>query len=1017
MPRHYHGYRESRSIWRWSRLHRTSASSRRGILPPEILENRRLLVGGGQISIYDSPAIGAFAGVGFALNPVAEVNGYYNGQQDDTPSDYTVGIQWGDGSSSQARLTNDSSNGYVLVKGSHIYQSRGTYNVTVNVTGPGGATGTAVTTSVTTSPMPDPASIPPDVPAADKGAQPLGDVQMGLYDTSAIGAFTGVGFALNPVAEVAGYYNGQFDNTLSDYHAQINWGDSTSWDANVGLTLDSSNHYVLVKGSHNYQSSGTYNVTVYVTGPDGQTLSGTTTSVTTSPMPDAASIPPDVPAADKGAQPLGDVQMGLYDAPAISAFAHVGFTPSPVAQVAGYYNGHFDNSLNDYHAQINWGDTPSWDAKTQLTLDPSNGYVEVEGAHTYQKPGMYNVTVYVTGPDGQTVSASTTSTDIAPGYIIGVVTPGYQLLGFEPFTTLLGVPSWVTTMSNALLADGYDKVVPFNWSDGSPLPGGVQSAATQLERMIISQADALISQYDIPNTEPISLHLIGHSRGVGVDNLALTMMAADPNEPSQLKIGSIEDTMLDPHPANPGSNGQWSVSTTFFGQVFGGFLALATTGFDDLANDPNVPVPSNVTTAEVYYQTTPASQAISFPGTVFNLWGEPAGLSGTSINLTGLTDHTNIHEYYRTVILSDPPSPNPLAIGGLEQTEAAFGAASNRGIPATSGSSTGLDMIYPQYVNNSTLAQTLANQLQTIESDQSQGDTAGMIATLAMLEAMLSAGSGTTIDSDFATAFLEAAQVIVNTTERNSTDLPLSATGVNGTAIPGAAFSGPVADFTDPDPKANPNDYLVQINWGDGQNTAGAVVPDGHGGFNVDGTHTYTTATTFNVTVTINDAGGSSATAQGTIRVSPIQPLPPPVIINEQALFLRKLNKRGKPLGRPVLTGFLLDFSSAMNSATVGNPNNYQVDWISAKRVKKKVVNVLHAIPVTAQYSAAANSVSLLLASKQTFAHGGQITVIASPPSGVSSAAGILLDGGDEGRAGDNGVFTILSKARGIAPG
>ena len=632
-------------------------------------------------------------------------------------------------------------------------------------------------------------------------------------------------------------------------------------------------------------------------------------------------------------------------------------------------------------------------------------------------PGTYAVTVYVTGPDGQTVSATTTSADIAPSYIIGVVTPGYQLLGFKPFTTLLGVPTWVTTMSNALMADGYDKVIPFNWSDGSPLPGGVQSAATQLERMIISQADALISQDDIPYTEPINLHLIGHSRGVAVDNLALTILATDPNEPAQLKIGSIEDTMLDPHPANPGSNGQWSVSTTFFGQIFGRFLALATTGFDDLANDPNVPVPSSVTTAEVYYQKTLASQAISFPGTVFNLWGEPAGLSGTPTDLTGMTDHTNIHEYYRTMILSDPPSPNPLAIGGLEQNEPASGSASNRVIPATSGGSTGLDLIYPQYVNNSTLAQTLANQLQTIESDQSEGDAAGMIATLATLEAMLSAGSGTTIDPDFATAFLKASQVLVNTTEGNATDLPLSATGVNGTATPGAAFSGPVADFTDPDPKPSPSDYWVQINWGDGQSTAGSVVPDGHGGFDVNGTHTYTTAGRFGVTVTINDPGGSSAMAQGTIQVSPIQPLPPPVIIREQALFLRKLNKHGKPVGRPVLAGFSLDYSSAMNSATVGNANNYQVDWISTKRVKKKVVNVLHPIPVTVQYRAGANSVSLLLSSKQTFAHGGQITVIASPPNGVSSAAGILLDGGDEGHAGDNGVFTILSKARGITRG
>jgi hypothetical protein len=66
------------------------------------------------------------------------------------------------------------------------------------------------------------------------------------------------------------------------------------------------------------------------------------------------------------------------------------------------------------------------------------------------------------------------------------------------------------------------------------------------------------------------------------------------------------------------------------------------------------------------------------------------------------------------------------------------------------------------------------------------------------------------------------------------------------------------------------------------------------------------------------------------------------------------------------------------------------------------------------QYTDSNDSVSLLLIGKQAFTKGGQITVIAAPPDGVSSAAGVSLDGNDEGVAGDNGAFTILPKARGI---
>ena len=69
------------------------------------------------------------------------------------------------------------------------------------------------------------------------------------------------------------------------------------------------------------------------------------------------------------------------------------------------------------------------------------------------------------------------------------------------------------------------------------------------------------------------------------------------------------------------------------------------------------------------------------------------------------------------------------------------------------------------------------------------------------------------------------------------------------------------------------------------------------------------------------------------------------------------------------------------------------------------------------QYSDSDDSLSLLLIGKQAFAQGGQLTVIAAPPHEVSGAAGVLLGGNDEGVAGDNGVFTILPIARGIARG
>jgi hypothetical protein len=165
-------------------------------------------------------------------------------------------------------------------------------------------------------------------------------------------------------------------------------------------------------------------------------------------------------------------------------------------------------------------------------------------------------------------------------------------------------------------------------------------------------------------------------------------------------------------------------------------------------------------------------------------------------------------------------------------------------------------------------------------------------------------------------------------------------------------------------------------------------------------------------------SGTTSASATVTVMASgTVDQTSPPVIIGEQALFARKLNRKHTPVGKSTLTGFRLVFSTAMNPATAGNVGNYQVDWISTRRVKKKVVKILHPVPFHVQYDAATHSVSLLLSGKRAFAEGGRITVIAAPPDGISSASGVLLDGGDKGQAGDDGVFAILPKARGITRG
>jgi hypothetical protein len=102
------------------------------------------------------------------------------------------------------------------------------------------------------------------------------------------------------------------------------------------------------------------------------------------------------------------------------------------------------------------------------------------------------------------------------------------------------------------------------------------------------------------------------------------------------------------------------------------------------------------------------------------------------------------------------------------------------------------------------------------------------------------------------------------------TDAPLTANGVTITPVTGELFSGEVAHFTDANPFATVADYAsgVTINWGEGNISAGTVVADPNGGFDVLGSNTYQLDGTYTIGVQINDVGGSTASTTSTALVS-----------------------------------------------------------------------------------------------------------------------------------------------------
>jgi hypothetical protein len=107
-------------------------------------------------------------------------------------------------------------------------------------------------------------------------------------------------------------------------------------------------------------------------------------------------------------------------------------------------------------------------------------------------------------------------------------------------------------------------------------------------------------------------------------------------------------------------------------------------------------------------------------------------------------------------------------------------------------------------------------------------------------------------------------------------DASLSATPGSVTATTGQQFNGPVATFTDADPGGAVGDYSAQINWGDGTAASAGTISAAGGGFTVTGSHTYATAGSYTVTVTISDTGGASAVTHDSASVAANQPPPPP---------------------------------------------------------------------------------------------------------------------------------------------
>ncbi len=238
-----------------------------------------------------------------------------------------------------------------------------------------------------------------------------------------------------------------------------------------------------------------------------------------------------------------------------------------------------------------------------LPLNPKHPYVLVVANPVATQPG------------------DTPSTASFRTHTIGVVTHG----GIQYSAWKKTGPPWTLRMAQTLRDQGYDKVIAYNWVLASNTPGAAAKQGPILAKRISAASRTF------PVSDPVDVQFIGHSEGAVVNTQAIVALAK--NQTPQLKAGYWQDTLLDPHAANPDTPGrQYSVAAGPIGAI----AKLAIDNYQARARDPLAFVPDRINNAQVFYQQTPANRDHNQNGGIYNLWGEvPVRGNAAYFNLTG----------------------------------------------------------------------------------------------------------------------------------------------------------------------------------------------------------------------------------------------------------------------------------------------------------------------------------------------------------------------------------------------
>jgi len=837
-------------------------------------------------SIVDVP-IAATGGATFtategALSAFGTVATFTDPGGNETPSDYTAAINWGDGTSIAPDITIgtvvfNSGTGQWNVTGAHQYAEERQYPISVAITHDSLAAVTVPSLGV----------------VAD--ATPVANGGFTFLATE--------GTASSPQT-VATFVDPAGPEQITDYSATILWGDGTTTNSAPGdITLGADNTFT-VQGSHLYAVDTPANPISVIIHHD---FASNVTATSTPKIID--------PSVNSGA--------------AMTITATEGAASSPQA-VATFTDPAGADAISDYSATISWGDGGT----SAGTITQANGTFTVSGSHLYANEGTEQMTVTL---------HHDTAADVTVSAFANVIDPPVTPTGGFTFTATEGAvaasqvlatftdPGGATPAAAAEVLNDYAASVA--WGDGATTQGTISVDANG--RFTVTGAHLYASEGQF--TIDVAL---GHDNAAVATAASTAQVADTPLAP----VGGLPLNMVEGIPStvgplisftDPGGNEPAAnyTATINWGDGTTPLTGNGTVGFDDLkriftvngthtyaeenrlgqsyqaivtihhgtASDISASVLINVAdpspAATGGYTFSASEGQVSSPQSVATfrdpggaetpadygatiLWGDgsasPGAINGPDANgvFTVSGSHVYAEEGTKSVQVLIAHDAAPTVTVASQSAVADVPVALSGGLT----------------INAVEGATSVSQALATFSDPGGTEPPADYSATVAWGDGTSSSGSisyGATTGqfTVFGThRYAEEGTPTITVTVHHDTAVDASATSqanvVDAPLLPNGGFTfvategvtssaQTVASFADPGGNETPADYSATINWGGGTVSQGTIGFDTVSGqFTVAGDHLYATAGPQPITVTIQHDSAPTVTVVSTAQVA-----------------------------------------------------------------------------------------------------------------------------------------------------